>query len=185
MVRLQSRLSAPLSLPAQPCLLRLISPRLSVVEGAAEVVANSGGAVLAGYLAGAAAGPAVSALAAAATGVQKGCSWGELRSTVALAAVFCALTAALAAQAVTLGATATSLAPPLLQLPLVVLMVAIVAGLVPVTALITGTFFSPAAPFRDQAEREEYKEMQDSYRSDQWQAPKLWTRPDERGDAPP
>ena len=140
-----------------------------------EVVANSGGAVLTGYLAGAAAGPAISALAASAAGVQNGCSWGELQNSVGFAAFFSTVAAALIAQAIAFGATAAGLVPPLMQLPLLALMVAIVAGLVPVTALITGTFFSPAAPFRDKEEREEYNEMQDSYRSDQWQAPKLWT----------
>lgn len=138
--------------------------------------------MLTGYLAGAAAGPAVSALAATAAGVRNDSrSWGELQKTVAFAGFFLSLTAALTCIAVTLGSNAVSMSPPLIQLPLLALMVALVGGLVPITALVTGTFFSPAVPFRDAEDLAEYAEMQDSYRSDQWQAPKMWTEPSSTG----
>jgi hypothetical protein len=64
------------------------------------------------------------------------------------------------------------------RLPLLVFLVGIVAALVPMVALLSGTFLSPAIPFRDQEEADEYQEMQDSYRSDAWKPPKLW--PDRR-----
>ena len=49
-------------------------------------------------------------------------------------------------------------------------------GLVPMAALVAGTFLSPAIPFRDEADLAEYQEMQDSYRSDEWQPPRKWER---------
>ena len=143
-----------------------------------DVAANSAGAVLTGYLAGAAAGPAISSFAALATGVRNGSrSWSELRTAITLATVFSILAVSLARTSLTLGATALSLAPALVQGPLLILMVGIVGGLVPITALLTGTMASPAIPFRDQADLIEYSAMQDSYRSDSWQPPRLWTRP--------
>ena len=50
----------------------------------------------------------------------------------------------------------------------------VVGGLAPMTALLTGTFLAPAVPFRDKDAFSEYQEMQDSYRSDAWQPPRLW-----------
>eukprot|EP00966_Prymnesium_polylepis_P114800 2653247-Prymnesium_polylepis.1 len=73
--------------------------------------------------------------------------------------------------------TAVSLAPSFIQVPLLGAMLAIVVALVPMTALVTGTMASPAVPFTDKQDLAEYQEMQDSYRSDEWQAPKLWRRP--------
>ena len=140
----------------------------------AEVAANAAGTVVCGYLAGAAAGPAISGSAAAIAGVKSGSRAGMLKTSVGIAVISLAQTAALATTALTLGATALRLAPPLIQLPLLISMVALIAPLLPMTALLTGTFFSPAIPFQDEREEEEYQEMQDSYRSDQWQPPKLW-----------
>lgn len=155
--------------------------RIRVVQmnDAIDVVANSAGTVLSGYLAGASAGPALSAMAATSIGLKNGSrSWKELGTTVGFAVGFSILAAVLAATSLNLGVTALSRAgSPLVQVPLLILMVGIVAALVPMTALLTGTFFSPAVPFMDQDEVEEYKEMQDTYRSDQWKPPQLWTRP--------
>ena len=55
------------------------------------------------------------------------------------------------------------------------LMLVVIVAFVPVTSLLTGTFFSPAVPFKDTAEVEEYQEMQKSYNSDSWLPPRLWT----------
>ena len=139
-----------------------------------DVAANGAGAVLVAYAAGAAAGPAVSAFASLATGVRLGRKFRMLTTSIAFAGSFTLLAGFLAANAITLGWTALSLAPPLLAPPLLITMVAIVAGLVPMTALITGTFFSPAIPFQDQEDADEYQAMQASYQSDAWQPPKLW-----------
>lgn len=140
-----------------------------------EVLGSSAGTVMTGYLAGAAAGPAIASFAATARGIKGGSrSWTELRTSVGLAFAFSMLTAAFASAAFNLGSTAVSLAPPLVQVPLLLFMLAIVGGLVPVTALVTGTMASPAVPFRDKNELDEYQEMQASYRSDAWQPPRLW-----------
>jgi len=154
-------------------------PAMNVVD----IAANGAGAVVAGYLAGAAAGPAISASAATATGLRNGARPPMLRTSVAVAAISIALLGFLASAAVTLGSTTLSLAPSFARLPLLALMLAIVAALAPMTALITGTFFSPAIPFQDEDDASEYLDMQDSYRSDQWQPPRLWRgRRDEDGE---
>ena len=58
-------------------------PAMSVVD----IAANGAGAVVAGYLAGAAAGPAISASAATATGLRNGARPPMLRTSVAVAAI--------------------------------------------------------------------------------------------------
>jgi len=168
-------LLAPTLARAAPVAAMSIAAGVSV---AADVAANSLGTVLLGYLAGAAAGPAFSAIAATTIGVKsKSRSWSELAVTTGFAVTFSLLTVALASVSVTFGSTAVSLLDglPLLQLPLILGMVLLITALVPVTALVTGTFLSPAIPFLDKEDRDEYVEMQDSYRSDQWRPPKLWT----------
>ena len=140
-----------------------------------DCVADSVATVLTGYLAGVAAGPAVASIAATSTGVKNGSrSWSELRTALGLSFLFSALALWLAATALTLGSTAVSLAAPLVKLPLLVVMVGLIAGTVPMAALLSGTFFSPAIPFKDERDLSEYQNMQDSYRSDSWQPPKLW-----------
>ena len=159
---------------AQPSLRQLSSPQMSAVDGLG-CFANSAGTVVTGYLAGAATGPAISALAATGTAVKNGSrSWDELKTTIGLSFAFSALAFLLATTAASLGATAVSLAPPLIQIPLAAVMLIIIVALVPVTALVTGTMASPAVPFRDKDQLAEYQDMQKSYNSDAWMPPKLW-----------
>jgi hypothetical protein len=169
---LQSR-SAPYAIAP---ITRHPQPRLSI----ADVVANGAGSVLTGVLTGAAAGPAVSAAAAAAKGWEARADTSQLSVPVAFACFWSVATLCLAALTFQLGSTAIGSAPSALifRLPLLVFLVGIVAALVPMVALLSGTFLSPAIPFRDQEEADEYQEMQDSYRSDAWKPPKLW--PDRR-----
>ena len=140
-----------------------------------DVLANSGGAIVTGYLAGAAAGPAASSLAATAKGVKNGSDLSLLLMPAGFASLFLILAVALTAGSVTLGTTAVNMAPGLVKVPLTVFMLVIILAFVPVTSLLTGTFFSPAVPFRDRSEIEEYQEMQKSYNSDSWLPPRLWT----------
>ena len=157
---------------------------MSVADGIG-CFANTAGTVVTGYLAGAATGPAISALAATGAAVKNGSrSWDELKTTIGLSCAFSALAAGLAATAASLGAKAVSLAPPLIQIPLAAVMLTIIVALVPVTALVTGTMASPAIPFRDKDSLEEYQDMQKSYNSDAWMPPKLW-RGKENDDLPP
>lgn len=136
-----------------------------------------------GYLAGAAAGPALSSAAATAKGVKNGSEIKLLLMPAGFATMFMVLSVALTVGSVTLGSTAVSLAPALVKLPLAVFMLLVIVAFVPVTSLLTGTFFSPAVPFKDVSEVEEYQEMQKSYNSDSWLPPRLWTG-DRRGQTP-
>jgi hypothetical protein len=159
----------PLQLSATP-------PRAAIAQMSfVDVAANSGGAIVTGYLAGAAAGPALSSMAATAKGIKNGSAASLLLMPVGLASLFLVLAVALTAGSVTLGTTAVSMAPGLVKLPLAVFMLVVIVAFVPVTSLLTGTFFSPAVPFKDTAEVEEYQEMQKSYNSDSWLPPRLWT----------
>ena len=155
---------------------RHAQPRLCI----ADVVANGAGSVLTGVLTGAAAGPAVSAAAAAAKGLEARADTRQLSVPVAFACFWSVTTLCFAALTFQLASTAIGSAPSALmfRLPLLVFLVGIVAALVPMVALLSGTFLSPAIPFRDQEEADEYQEMQDSYRSNAWKPPKLW--PDRR-----
>ena len=135
------------------------------------------GTIVTGYLAGAAAGPAVAAVAATSAGMKSGSKSGELVTTVGFSVVFSTLAAALATTSCSLGLTALGEAAPVLRLPLMALMIVIIGGLVPVTALVTGTFLSPAVPFAAKEDLAEYQEMQASYNSATWQPPKLWRQP--------
>ena len=139
----------------------------------AEVAANGAGAVATGYLAGAAAGPAISSIAATAKGMKNGSSL--LLTPAAFATFFSLLATALALASASLGWTAVVIAPGLVKLLVGASILAILIALVPVTALITGTMGSPAIPFKDASEVDEYQTMQASYESDAWVPPRLWT----------
>ena len=55
-------------------------------------------------------------------------------------------------------------------------MILLLLALVPTAALVAGTMASPAVPFSEAEDLDEYMQMQDSYRSDDWQAPRKWER---------
>ena len=173
---MRDAIAMPLLRATQPLLMRV--PRAAVqMNVVVDCVSNSAGAVFTGYIAGAAAGPAIASISAVATGIKKGSrSWSEFQTSIIFSVVFLALTAALSGIAFNFASAALSLVPPLVAVPLLLSMLAILVATVPVTALLTGTFASPAVPFADKEALQEYSEMQDSYRSDQWQPPKLWRR---------
>jgi hypothetical protein len=167
-------------LAAPTALLRTALPsvthRSTLELSIADVASNVAGTCMAGYLTSAAAGPAVAAIAATVKGLEYGSrSWSELRTPIGFALFFSLLAGYLATNTVTMGATALSLAPTLIQLPLLAFMLAVVAAFGPMIALLSGTFLAPSVPFRDIQDAQEYQQMQDSYRSDSWQPPKLWT----------
>jgi hypothetical protein len=116
--------------------------------GALEPLASGGGALLVGYLAGAAAGPAIAAASAASVGVRNGRSWRELRTSASFAAFFSALTVWLACQACVLGSSALALAPAALRVPFGAGMLALLVGVTPITALVAGTIAAPALPYQ-------------------------------------
>lgn len=154
-------------LTPQPCL------RMSIVD----VAAGAAGTIAAGYLTGAAAGPALSSAAALKKGLDLGSrEWSELRFPIGVSAAAWTLTIILASTTFSLGSSTLSLVDSLLmRVPLFIAIVAFITAFVPMVALLSGTFLSPAIPFKSKEDAEEYTEMQDSYRSDQWQAPRMWS----------
>ena len=149
-----------------------------------EAFASGTGAIFTGVLTGAAVGPAVSAAAATQKGLRLGAERSLLGIPLAFLALFSALTLGLAAVTLQLGSKAVLLASDnlMVRLPILLFMLVAVAALVPTIAILSGTFFSPAVPFRDVHDASEYVDMQDSYRSDAWQPPKLWPGRDSRND---